>query len=64
LQKIPGCLVRFGARHTELQDAPAHSPRFDFDEQVLPTGAIFLAQTAISALERMEELRGPAPDRA
>ena len=64
LQKIPGCLVRFGARHTKLPDAPAHSPRFDFDEQVLPTGAIFLAQTAISALERMEELRGPAPDRA
>jgi len=64
LQKIPGCMVRFGARHTELHDAPAHSPRFDFDEQVLPTGALFLAQTAISALERMEELRGPAPNRA
>jgi len=64
LQKIPGCLVRFGARHTELHDAPAHSPRFDFDEQVLPTGALFLAQTAISVLERMEELRSPVPDRA
>lgn len=64
LKKIPGCLVRFGAKHTELHDAPAHSPRFDFDERVLPTGALFLAQTAVSALERMEELRGPAQDRA
>ena len=64
LQKIPGCLVRFGAKHTELHDAPAHSPRFDFDEQVLPTGALFLAQIAVSALERMEELLGPASDRA
>jgi hippurate hydrolase len=57
LQKIPGCLVRFGARRTDGRDAPAHSPRFDFDEGVLPTGAVFLAQTAVSALERMAELR-------
>lgn len=63
LQKIPGCLVRFGARHTELHDAPAHSPRFDFDERVLPTGALFLAQTAVSALEHMAELGGPAPNK-
>lgn len=53
LQKIPGCMVRFGARHTELFDAPAHSPRFDFDEAVLPTGASFLAHTACTALERL-----------
>ncbi|MBU2539398.1 MAG: amidohydrolase [Proteobacteria bacterium] len=56
LQKVPGCLVRFGAKHTELHDAPAHSPRFDFDEQVLPTGALFLAQTACVALIRKEDL--------
>ncbi len=64
LQKVPGCLVRLGAKHTELHDAPAHSPRFDFNERVLPTGALFLAQIAVSALERMEELRSPAPGRA
>ena len=63
LQRIPGCLVRFGAKHTELHDAPAHSPRFDFDEGVLPTGALFLAQTAIRALERLGEMRGSAHDR-
>jgi hippurate hydrolase len=64
LQKIPGCLVRFGARHPELHDAPAHSPRFDFDERILPTGALFLAQTAVSALERMAELCSPRQDKA
>ena len=53
LQKIPGCMVRFGARHTELYDAPAHSPRFDFNEAVLPTGALFLAQTACTALKKL-----------
>lgn len=53
LQKVPGCLVRFGAKHTTMHDAPAHSPRFDFDEAVLPTGALFLARTACTALERL-----------
>jgi hippurate hydrolase len=62
LQRIPGCMVRFGAKHTELHDAPAHSPRFDFDEAVLPTGAHFLAQTAIRALEHLGEMLGSAHD--
>lgn len=53
LQKIPGCLVRFGAKHTTMHDAPAHSPRFDFDEAVLPTGTLFLARAACAALERL-----------
>ena len=53
LQRIPGCLVRFGAKNTKLPDGPAHSPRFDFDEQILPTGALFLARTACTALERL-----------
>jgi hippurate hydrolase len=64
LQKVPGCLVRFGAKHTELHDGPAHSPRFDFDEEVLPIGARFLAQTALSALERMGELPPPSQESA
>ena len=53
LQKIPGCLVRFGAKHTRQHDAPAHSPRFDFDEGILATGALFLARTACAALEKI-----------
>jgi hippurate hydrolase len=53
LQKIPGCLARFGAKHTKLPDGPAHSPRFDFDEEVLTTGALFLARTACTALKRI-----------
>ncbi|HAR37050.1 MAG TPA: amidohydrolase [Acidobacteria bacterium] len=60
LQKIPGCLVRFGAKHTTLHDAPAHSPRFDFDEGVLATGARFLAQAALCALARLGEQRARA----
>lgn len=58
LKKIPGCLVRFGARRKDLADIPAHSPRFDFDEKVLPTGAAFLARTALAAIHHIDELRG------
>ncbi|MDH3347804.1 MAG: M20 family metallopeptidase [Desulfobulbaceae bacterium] len=57
LKKVPGCLVRFGARKEGLGDVPAHSPHFDFDEDVLPVGAQFLANTALLALERIKELR-------
>jgi hippurate hydrolase len=52
LNEIPGCLVRFGARKTNLGEAPAHSPFFDFDEAVLPIGAAYLAQVAWVALEK------------
>ncbi len=53
LQKVPGCLVRFGAQKKGLEKVPAHSPRFDFDEGVLPIGASFLATVARVALERL-----------
>lgn len=52
LQKVPGCLVRFGAGYPELPSTPAHSPYFDFDEGVLPIGAAFLAQVAWQALQQ------------
>ncbi len=57
LQKIPGCLIRFGARRSDLGDVPAHSPHFDFDEAVFPIGANFLAMAALRALSSVELLR-------
>jgi len=54
LQKVPGCLVRFGAGHADLPNIPAHSPYFDFDEGVLPIGAAFLAQVAFDALQQKD----------
>ena len=51
LQKVPGCLVRFGAGYPDLPNIPAHSPYFDFDEGVLPIGAAFLSQVALQALQ-------------
>ncbi len=46
LEEIPGCYVRFGSQVPGRQGFPAHSSRFDFDEEALPTGAAFLATVA------------------
>ena len=51
LNKIPGCLVRFGARFEEGESGLAHSSRFDFDENVLQYGAAWLARVAHLGLE-------------
>ncbi|MFH7319321.1 M20 family metallopeptidase [Desulfurivibrio sp. D14AmB] len=53
LQQVPGCMVRFGAGKKRGPKGPAHSSRFDFDEKVLPIGARFLAQTALTATEEL-----------
>lgn len=44
LQEIPGCYVRFGARITEQQYIPLHSPAFDVNEAVMPIGARYFAE--------------------
>ena len=46
LERVPGCYVRFGSQVPGRQGFPAHSSRFDFDEEALPTGAAFLAAVA------------------
>ena len=59
LQRVPGCLVRFGAGQPDLANIPAHSPYFDFDEGVLPIGAAYLAQVAWLALHKKNILMSP-----
>jgi hippurate hydrolase len=51
LERVPGCYVRFGSQVPGRQGFPAHSSRFDFDEDALPTGAAFLAAVARKAGE-------------
>jgi hippurate hydrolase len=46
LEKIPGCFVRLGAQKKGLENVPAHSSTFDFDEDALGIGAAFLAEAA------------------
>ena len=49
LEEIPGCYIRFGARPPGGKGFPAHSSRFDFDEDALPIGAAWMAEVARSA---------------
>ncbi len=58
LEKVPGCMVRFGAMKPDLGNVPAHSPFFDFDEDVLEVGAAFLAHVADMALKRSASRKG------
>ncbi len=57
LKHVPGCFVRFGAVKQGLENVPAHSPKFDFDEAVLPIGAKFLAEVAKTALTHLRKNR-------
>lgn len=52
---VPGCFVRFGAKKNNWPEAPLHSPRFDFAEEVLMLGAEFLARAAWLGLTAAKE---------
>ncbi len=49
LERVPGAFLFLGAGNEERGiTAPHHSPRFDFEESVLPRGAELLARLALS----------------
>lgn len=54
-QQVPGCMVRFGGRIEDRAVGPAHSARFDFDEELFRYGASWLAQVARHALKSFKE---------
>ena len=49
MQEIPGAYVRYGAQRAGKESFPAHSSKFDFDEDVLEIGARYLAEVAVKA---------------
>ncbi|MDW7773696.1 MAG: M20 family metallopeptidase [Desulfobulbaceae bacterium] len=59
LNKVPGCLVRFGARIENSEFGLAHSSRFNFNEDVFGPGASWLARVAVlglhSVLKKQEQ---------
>lgn len=46
LTEVPGAYIRFGARLAGSEGFPAHSSRFDFNEEALPIGAAWMAAVA------------------
>lgn len=50
MNRIPGCYLLVGAEPAGSVHAPHHSPRFDFDERMLPLATAIMAATAIQTL--------------
>ncbi|MCA9800289.1 MAG: M20/M25/M40 family metallo-hydrolase, partial [Cyanobacteria bacterium HKST-UBA04] len=55
LQHVPGCYVRFGAQIEGKEGFPAHSSKFDFDEQALLVGAAYYHQVALAAAQALRD---------
>ena len=53
LEHVPGCYVRYGAQLRGRESPPAHSSRFDFDEDALAVGAAWLRAVALEAAREM-----------
>ncbi len=53
LAQVPGCYVRFGSQIPGLENQPAHSSRFDFDERAMSAGAAWFDRVARLAGERL-----------
>ncbi len=52
LDRVPGCFVLVGASDpAQEMHSPHHSPTFDFDERMMPTGVALLAGAAVEYLE-------------
>ena len=56
LNRAPGCFVLVGAANPEKGFySPHHSPTFDFEESVMPTGVALLAEAAFSQLALIQK---------
>jgi amidohydrolase len=55
MEKIPGAYVRFGSQVPGKEGFPAHSSKFDFDEEALAVGAVYFRTVARIAGQRLSE---------
>lgn len=57
MEEIPGAYVRFGGQVPGKEGFPAHSSKFDFDEEALAVGAAYYCAVARIAGQRLREQR-------
>jgi hippurate hydrolase len=55
LEKIPGAYVRFGSQVPGKEGFPAHSSKFDFDEEALAVGAAYYQAIAKIAGQHLRD---------
>jgi len=54
-QKVPSCYALLGTKVTDGEAYPLHSPKMVVNEDALPLGAAYLAQTALDFLEEFSK---------
>ena len=57
MQHVPGCYVRFDTAVEGVEQFPAHSSRFDFDERAIAVGAAYYRAIATAAAKTMRASR-------
>ena len=55
MEKVPGAYVRFGGQVPGREGFPAHSSKFDFDEEALAVGAVYYKAVARIAGQRLRD---------
>ncbi|MFO0702035.1 MAG: hypothetical protein U0236_22705 [Nitrospira sp.] len=55
IERIPGAYVRFGSQVPGREGYPAHSSKFDFDEEALAVGAAYYRAIARIAGEHLRQ---------
>ena len=58
MEHIPGAYVRFGGQVPGKEGFPAHSSKFDFDEEALAVGAAYYHAVAKIAGQRLRDQQG------
>lgn len=64
LQQVPGCYVRFGTARSGVAQYPAHSTKFDFDEEAIAVGAAYYHAVAAVAGEAIRRTPQTTPQDA
>ncbi len=54
LEKIPGCFVRLGGAKKGLEHVASHSSHYDFDEEVIRLGSIYMAELVRDAVKKIK----------
>lgn len=58
MAKVPGAYVRFGSQVPGKEGYPAHSSKYDFDEEALAVGAAYFHAIAQVAGRRLKQMMG------
>lgn len=57
MEQVPGCYVRIGTAREGVEQYPAHSSKFDFDEEAIAVGAAYFRAVAKVAGDAIQKIQ-------